>query len=145
MRCRSIKSGDESLISEWNRQLQIEEGASVMDLEEIEVRLRRWLSVNYDAVVFELRSDPIGYALYRPTDADMNDPDGIYLRQFFIARGHRRLGHGSTAIRLFLDEVVQGRRLVLEALNSNPAGQAFWRSLGMRAYSVTFELDPNAA
>lgn len=145
MRCRSIKSGDESLISEWNRQLQIEEGASVMDLAEIEVRLQRWLSADCDALVFELRAEPIGYALYRPMGADRNEPRGVYLRQFFIARAHRRHGRGSTAIRLFLDEVVQGRRLVLEALNSNPAGQAFWRSVGMREYSVTFELDPDAA
>ena len=57
-----------------------------------------------------------------------------------LPSAHRRFGYGTRAIRLFLGETVGGRRLVLEALNSNPIGQKFWRSLGMRVYSVTFEL-----
>ena len=111
-----------------------------MNLDEIEARLRRWLSDAYEAVIFELDSEPIGYALFRPTDPDQKEPGGVYLRQFFIAPAHRRFGHGTRAIRLFLDETVKGRRLVLEALNSNPIGQKFWRSIGMRVYSATFEL-----
>jgi ribosomal protein S18 acetylase RimI-like enzyme len=145
MRCRSSSPDDQALMAGWNRQLQIDEGATAMDLEAIEARLRRWLAGPYDAVVFELGSDPMGYALYRPTDADQKAPGGIYLRQFFIDPTHRRLGHGTAAIRLFLDEVVGGRRLVLEALSSNPSGQAFWKSLGMRVYSVAFELLPDGS
>lgn len=139
MRCRSINSDESSLVAGWNRQLQIDEGAAPMNLEAIEVRLRRWLSAAYEAMIFELDSEPIGYALYRPTDPDQAEPGGIYLRQFFIAPMHRRQGHGTNAIRLFLAETVRGRRLTLEALSSNPNGQEFWRSLGMRVYSVTFE------
>ena len=145
VRCRSFESDDHSLISEWNRQLQIDEGAAAMELEAIETRLRRWLSGAFDVVIFESDSEAIGYALYRPTDPDQKEPGGIYLRQFFIARAHRRLGHGSAAIAVFLQEVVQSRRLVLDALSSNPAGQAFWRSLGMREYSVTFEFSAEAS
>jgi ribosomal protein S18 acetylase RimI-like enzyme len=149
MHWRAFQTADHSLVTEWNRQLQIDEGASAMPLEAIATRLSGWLSGDYEAVIFELGSEPgqepIGYALYRPTDADQKESGGIYLRQFFIAPGHRRLGHGTEAIGLLLDEVVPGRRLVLEALNTNPNGQQFWRSLGMRVYSVTFEWCPPAA
>jgi len=47
-------------------------------------------------------------------------------------------------MRLFLDEIVRGRRLVLEALRSNPDGQQFWQSLGMTVYSLTYELLPSS-
>ncbi len=145
MRSRSIQPDDHPRVAEWNRQLQIDEGATPMEREPIEARLRRWLGGVYDGVIFEVDGDPIGYALYRPTDDDQKEPGGIYLRQFFIAAAYRRRGNGTRAMRAFLDEVVAGRRLVLEALNSNPAGQEFWRSLGMSVYAITFELRETAA
>jgi RimJ/RimL family protein N-acetyltransferase len=140
MRCRSIRSGEQPRVAAWNRELQDDEGASPMSLEQAEARMRRWLQGPFDVVVFEFGSDPIGYALYRPTDPDQKEADGVYLRQFFIDPAHRRKGRGTEAMRLLLDEVVAGRRLVLEALSTNPIGQKFWQSLGMQVYSVTYEL-----
>ena len=116
-----------------------------MEAAAIIARLRRWLANEYQGLLFELDSRPVGYALFRPTDPDLKGADGIYLRQFFIAREHRRRGLGSQAFGLFVDHAVSGRRVVLEALASNPAGQAFWQSLGLRVYSVAFERPPEAA
>ena len=116
-----------------------------MALDAVEARLQRWLIDDYEGLIFELDSVPVGYALFRQTDPDLKEPDGLYLRQFFILREHRRRGLGTRAFRLFHNEALGGRRLVLEALVSNPDGEAFWRSLGLTLYSVTFELKPDAA
>ena len=40
----------------------MDEGAIVMELEVISVRLRRWLDSDYDGVIFELDTTAIGYA-----------------------------------------------------------------------------------
>ena len=105
-------------------------------------RLQRWLNADYDGLLFELGAGPVGYALFRPTDPDLKGPGGIYLRQFFIVPEHRRRGIGTQAFELFLNQRVGGRRLVLEALTSNPSGQMFWQSLGLTVYSTTLELAP---
>ena len=115
-----------------------------MDVAAITARLRRWFANEYQGLPFELDSGAIGYALFRPTDPDLKGADGVDLRQFFIAREYRRHGLGSQAFSLFVDHAVSGRTLVLEALASNPGGQAFWRSLGLRVYSVAFERPPEA-
>ncbi len=139
LHCRPINSTDLDLVAGWNQHLQIDEGAPPMEVAAITARLRRWLANEYQGLLFELDSTPVGYALFRPTDPDLKRADGIYLRQFFIAREHRRRGLGSQAFVLFVDHAVSGRRVVLEALASNPGGQAFWQSLGLRVYSVAFE------
>ena len=60
-----------------------------------------WLSGGeYRAVLFERDSQPVAYALYR-ADADAS----IYLRQFFVAREHRRQGIGVAAIELLVGEI----------------------------------------
>jgi GNAT superfamily N-acetyltransferase len=142
MRWRSVEPGDYQLVADWNRELQVEEGAAPMETPEISTRLQRWLSAEYEAMIFEVNSSSIGYALFRPTDPDPEGPGGIYLRQFFIAPAHRRTGNGSRAFRLFVREAVRGRRLLLEALETNPNGRKFWRSLGLHVYSYKFELPP---
>lgn len=145
MQCRAATPGDHELLVAWNRALQIDEGAAPMEPPELLARLQRWLGTGYDAMIFEIDSSPAGYALFRPTDPDSEGLGGIYLRQFYIAPSYRRAGHGSRAFRLFVDETVRGRRLLLDALETNPAGQGFWSSLGLRIYSRRFELTPSAA
>ncbi len=116
-----------------------------MAVEAIMFRLDRWLNSDYDGVVFEHSTEPVGYALYRPTDPELKSPDGVYLRQFFIAPERRRLGLGTEAFREFASQVVGSRRLVLEVLETNPAGRSFWISLGLTPYSTTFESPPPTA
>jgi ribosomal protein S18 acetylase RimI-like enzyme len=113
-----------------------------MESEAVSARLRRWLESDYDAVIFELETIPIGYALFRLTDPELKAPDGIYLRQFFISPEYRRRGAGTAAFQEFVAHAVRGRRLVLEVLESNVIGQNFWRSLDLIPYSSTLELSP---
>lgn len=139
MEWRFAVDSDLERLATWNRQLQEDEGASVMGARECESRLRAWLGGHFTGVVFE-KAGPVGYALYRPTDPDSQGAGGLYLRQFFIDRQRRREGLGAEAFDLFVREILSGRRLLLEALTVNPIGQAFWRSRGLSEYSTTFEL-----
>jgi GNAT superfamily N-acetyltransferase len=145
MRCRPADSRDHPRLVAWNRELQLDEGAAPMEPAAIAARLERWLSGGYQAVVFETDATPIGYALFRPTDPDREGPGGLYLQQFFVARERRRAGLGSQAFRLFARDVLRGRRLLLDALETNPAGQAFWTSLGLRLGARRYELPPEEA
>ncbi len=142
MHSRNVEPDDHELVATWNRELQLDEGAALMEIYDISTRLRGWLSAEYEALIFEVGSSPIGYALFRPTDPDSEGSGGIYLRQFFIARDHRRVGNGSQAFRLFVKKAVCGRRLLLDALATNPSGQKFWKSLGLDVYSYRFESAP---
>ena len=48
-----------------------------------ETHVRGWLAAEYRAALFELNSEPVAHALFRPAEG------GIYLRQFYVARGCR--------------------------------------------------------
>ncbi len=122
------------LLAELNRQLiEDERAANPMSLVELEARMRGWLASGHKAVLFEISEQPVAYAVYRLSDA------GVYLRQFFVVRQHRRAGVGRRAIELFRDQCVpKDLILSLEVLIHNTAGQAFWRALGFREHALSF-------
>jgi GNAT superfamily N-acetyltransferase len=138
------EASDLSRLVSWNLQLQEDEGASRMSTEDAEARMRRWLQGDYRATVFE-HDGALGYAVFRPTDPDVMGADGVYLRQFFIARERRRQGLGSAALRLLTEQVVPGCRLVFEVLTSNPGGRSFWQSLGLEEWFTTYQRRPSTA
>ncbi len=106
-----------------------------MSVAELEERMRGWLVAEYRAVVFEIGSQPVAYALFRPAEG------GVHLRQFFVARGSRRKGIGRRAIEAFRQRfVAPGEALTLEALVHNSPGLAFWRALGFEEQALTFRL-----
>lgn len=134
MKLRHASKGDLPLLAELNRQLiQDEQAQNPMSLTELKERMSQWLASEYRAVIFEVASDPIAYALYRPSE------EGVYLRQFLVIRKHRRQGLGRQAIELFREQVVPtGTALTLEVLVHNEEGLAFWRALGFRKHAVSF-------
>lgn len=109
-----------------------------MSIGELADRMTAWLEADYKAVLFEARSTPLAYALYRDSE------DGIYLRQFFVAREHRRAGIGTRAVHLFREQVVPpDQSLSLEVLAHNDAGIAFWQTAGFRKHALSFRVEPN--
>lgn len=139
MNWRYAIAADLERLAAWNRELQEDEGSDPMSSDDLVRRLTGWLATDYRAVIFETLSDPIGYALFRVADPDLQGPDTIYLRHFFVSRSHRRGGYGSRAFEILVRNVFQDQKIVLEALNNNPGGQAFWESQGFEAYSVTYQ------
>lgn len=87
---------DVSLLAELNHQLIEDEGsANSMSVAELASRMLRWLEADYRAVLFEVSAEPVAYLLYRPSE------DGIYVRQLFVCRGHRRRGYGGWRLTSF--------------------------------------------
>ena len=93
MHCRAATSSDLPLLAEMNFQLIRDEGhRNRMSQAELEERMARWLAGDYEAVIFEQNDEPVGYTLFK------EEPDWLYVRQFFIHREHRRKGLGRAAM-----------------------------------------------
>jgi len=130
------------LLAPMNHRLIRDEGHSnPMTISQLEDRMRTFLTADgYEALLFYIQENdptPLGYALYK------QEPDHLYLRQFFIEPAHRRQGHGKRAISHLLQNVWQSQNLLrVSCLTHNPTGLAFWRSMGFNDYSLTLERTP---
>lgn len=133
MQLRFATGDDVPLLARLNRELVEDEGHAVgVAPGDFETRMRVWLEGEYSAVLFEQGGDVLGYALFRPVDS------GVYLRQFFVARGARRRGHGRAAIALLRERVwPPGTTVTVDALARNERAIAFWRALGFDDYALT--------
>jgi ribosomal protein S18 acetylase RimI-like enzyme len=129
---------DAPLLARLNKQLIEDEGSSnPMSISELEMRMHKMLSDDYEAVTFSRSDGLVGYAL---TQISRNP---LYLRQFFICREKRRCGYGKNAFRALLTHY-DAETIELEVLVGNKAGLVFWRSLGLVEHSVMLYL-PNTS
>jgi GNAT superfamily N-acetyltransferase len=118
--------------------IQDEGHRNAMTRQELLERMNAWLSGEYRAVLFMRDSDPVAYGLYREEEA------GIYLRQLFVSRDHRRAGIGREAVNTLREHIwPRDKRLMVEVLTSNIAAVAFWRAVGFRDYSLALEIMPS--
>ena len=132
---------DCQLLAELNAHLIQDEGhRNPMSVAQLAERMRSWLAGDYRAVIFEAGQgpeppqQPVGYALYR------DEPEYIYLRQFFVRSDSRRQGIGRAAIQhLVRNEWPAQKRIRLDVLVGNTAAIAFWRSVGFADYCLTME------
>lgn len=137
---RPMEDRDKPQVAQWNRELQEDEGSSVMTLPDLAARLDRLLASGHWGVIFLLDEAEVGYSLIRPTDGDLEGPGGVYIRHFYIVRSHRRSGMGRRALETLRSQVLSGEpRILLDTVASNPGGRAFWLAMGFRDYSSRFE------
>src|SRR5208337_2225708 len=136
MKYRFAGEQDLLLLAELNHQLIRDERAdNAMTVVQLQKRMREWLALQYQAILFEIASEIVGYALFRV------DEDGVYVRQFFICRRMRRRGYGRGAVGLLLREVFQrGRSVTVEVLNHNESALAFWRAVGFQDLARTLRI-----
>jgi GNAT superfamily N-acetyltransferase len=132
---RPATLADAALLAEMNRQLIADEGhRNAMTLPELEARVCAWLGGEHAATIFERHGAVVAYALWR------DDPDWIYVRQFFVSRACRREGIGTRAVQMLREQVwPRGKRVRVEALIANEDALAFWRSVGFSDYALTLE------
>jgi predicted acetyltransferase len=133
---RKAAAADMPRLAEMNQQLQIdEEHRNRMELSELVPRMTRWCaSEGYEAVVFELGRETVGYALYR------REPEFFYLKQFFVCRERRRQGIGRRAVEWLAANVWNELPAVyLDVLVQNERGADFWRAVGFGDYCITME------
>lgn len=128
---------DAPMLAELNRQLIHDEGhRNTMSLPQLQSRMEDWLAGDYDGIIFQRASDPVGYALFR------QEPEYIYLRQFFVSAAYRRRGIGRAALDWLRQHEWRGaERIRLDVLVGNPAAINFWRAVGFADYCLTMELD----
>lgn len=137
MKYRKATKDDLSLLAEWNLQLIADEGhRNPMSFDELKTRMTKWLSQEYDAIIFSDTKD-VAYALFK------ENAEEIYLRQFFVVRERRRAGIGREAMGILINEIwPRNKRLIVDVLSKNVRGLKFWRSIGYKDYSVCLELPP---
>ena len=120
-----------------NQQLIEDKGhRNPMNLTELEARMASMLGGDYTATLFEQGKGVGAYALWT------EQPDWVYLRQFFVARDSRRRGIGAQAIRVLADEVWPAdKRIRVDVLIGNRPALAFWRAVGFVDYLITLEME----
>jgi predicted acetyltransferase len=112
-----------------------------MNIAELTERMRGFLAATYKAILFEEDGEVRAYALYHPYEES-----DLYLRQFFVVRGKRRVGLGREAVRLLFDEIFPPEaRIIVTALSHNQRAIAFWSEVGFDQYCVSFERLPRKA
>ena len=146
MNDRPFEDNDLSKIARWNTELHEDEGSTPMSVADAESRLRAWLLEDkFDGAIFEVDGEEVGYILYERREASPEERDSkpaIYVRQFYIARDHRRQGIGSLAFRRFKAKHGMGEvRLVLDVKATNPLGQRFWEQLGFVPQHIEYHLN----
>jgi len=137
MTYREDKVTDLDLLTAWNHQLIADEGAdNPMAFTELRERISDWLnSAVLQAIVFSIDDEDIAYALFQETD------DAIHLRQFFVARDHRRKGHGRAAMQILKTEVWPANKpLTVGVLTQNTDAYTFWREMGYEATIIKMEI-----
>lgn len=92
-------------------------------------RMARWLASAHVLALLEQNDTPVGYAVWRQNE------DGVYLRQFFIARGWRRQGLERDAFMLLQREWA-AQTVKLDVLRHNEPALSFYRALGYADYSL---------
>ena len=134
---RVATAADLPILARMNQQLiEDERHRNPMNLAELETRMRSMLAGDYTATLFEWDSRLVAYALWR------EEPDWVYLRQFFVARDYRRCGIGSRAFRRLTGEIwPPGNRIRVNVLIGNQPALEFWRAVGFIDYLVTLEME----
>ena len=129
---------DLDLLAEWNHQLIRDEGhRNSMSICQLRERMKMLLEGEYKAVIFDISSEPVAYALYK------RDGQEIFLRQLFVKRRHRRQGIGKQAVGILRKRIWPlDKRLTVEVLTANEPAVAFWRSVGYADYCLTLEIMP---
>ena len=124
---------DAALLSQMNKRLiDDEKSTNSMTAEELEERMRGFLSTEYSAYFFMQDETVVGYALVKDTEKP------LYLRQFFIDREYRRQHLGRQAFHLLLD-YLQTDTINLDVLPWNEPGLRFWESCGFAPTCISMQ------
>ena len=87
MQVRRADLSDSQLLARLNHQLIRDEGhRNPMSLAKLETRMQCWLDDQYEAPIFSVEAETVGYVL------TCTEAEHVYVRQFFILPEFRRRG-----------------------------------------------------
>jgi GNAT superfamily N-acetyltransferase len=145
---RSAGLNDVPLLAQMNDRLVEDQGSiNPFSLTELEHRFREWLQTGaYQIDVILEHEQIVGYAVYQQrNDYYYSDQQVVYLRQFYIERGHRRRGLGRAAFAaLKQTRFPKGQAVTLDVVATNPGGQHFWLQLGFEPYFIAMKMQARA-
>jgi len=127
------------LLGRMNRELiEDEHHRNPMNAAELAERARRLIEKGWSIELIVRGREIVGFATYR------REPAGplatqFHLRHFFVARQWRRRGIGREALRPLLARCKRGECVVIDVLEANPEGRAFWSSMGFEPYALRME------
>ena len=135
MNIRFAAPNELSTLADMTRQLFEDEPSNkTLTPAQFEDRLRDYLAAGCRAFVF-IEDTVVGYAL-----VNVNRTPG-YLIDFFICRGRRRGGSGTTAFNLLLREL-NTEALDLDVFCWNSRARKFWESLGFEEMAIIMRRTP---
>ncbi len=140
---RAVTDADLPLLAQMNKRLIEDEGhRNPMTVDQLEQRMRRWLSGDWDAEILIDDGKIVGYVLYQlRRDEYAADCPTVYIRHFYIEREQRRHGLGRQAIQALCQTRFPAHCTVaIDVLTDNTVGCQFWSSLGFEPYSMTMKL-----
>lgn len=124
MQLQKCTMEDVTKLALLNKQLiEDEKSDNVMNISELERRMKGFLETDYSAYFFIENSQVIGYAFIRNTSKP------TYLRQFLIDRDYRKHHYGTQAFQMLL-RYLDIKEIDLEVLSWNKNGLAFWKHCG---------------
>lgn len=129
MNIKKCTLDDISKLAILNKQLiDDEKSDNPMNIQELEERMRGFLTTDYDAYFFMNDDSIIGYALVK------NNCKPLYLRQFLIDREYRKQHYGTDAFHALI-QCLNVTSLDIEVLSWNEPGNSFWESCGFKEIS----------
>jgi GNAT superfamily N-acetyltransferase len=98
-----------------------------------------------EALIAELDSEAVGYALFFPTFSSFLASTGVWLEDLFVLPAHRGVGVGKALLVAVAGKVSEsgGQRLEWAALDWNEPALGFYRSIGAATMGewITHRLD----
>jgi ribosomal protein S18 acetylase RimI-like enzyme len=138
---------DLPLMMDLFNQLREDEGVAaeqVADQAELTAQMTQYLQLpSGDCVLFyaprhddQTQHEVVGYAMYFVNETD------VLLKHFFVARHRRREKMGKQMMQMLVNEIWSPKAgLWLEVFHANPAGLAFWESLGYETVTRSMQLN----
>ena len=123
MTFRAATLDDCPQLAELNHQLIRDEGhRNPMTVPQLEQRMRRWISGEDRAIIYEDGGEIVAYALFR------EQPEEIYLRQLFVVRHRRSQRISRWAVDILRSQIrLKTKRLTVEVLVANTRAVSFSR------------------
>ena len=121
-------------LAELNRQLiEDERHPNPMTRSELAERMVRWMEEGYQCYLAWVGGATAGYCLF------LDHGQHYYLRQLFVARGHRRRGVATALMDWMYANVWSGKPVRLDVFAHNEEAVAFYRAYGFRVAVLRME------